>query len=125
MKWYSKNDKDGCVPVNTIPGYETRSGDVWLIIKDPRNNTYNIQHGSGTFPGREDNELCYYSVLDPTAPKGYRTYPTDPPEYRKFWSPYNGCTETHTYLEFLKSDVEKKGNLVYFYNPNFPGVDST
>jgi hypothetical protein len=26
--------------------------------------------------------------------------------YEYFIEPYNGCTDTHTYLEFLKYDVE-------------------
>lgn len=120
MKWYSQNDETGCIPLKNIPGYEddNRNRSVWLIIKDTKTGNYNIQHGSSTYPGTPKRELCYYSVLD-NSPKGYSTYETSPPQYREFYAPYNVCTKTHTYLEFLKSDVEKKGNLVYFYNPKF------
>lgn len=124
MKWYSKNNEWGCVPLNTIPGYEYRTGHVWLVIKRP-NGTYNVQHGSGTYSESTTKQLCHYSVLDPSNAKGYVTYPTDPPEYKDFHAPYKGCTVTHTYLEFLKTDIEKNGNLVYFYNPNFPNTEST
>lgn len=119
MKWYSQNDETGCVSLNTIPGYEndTRYYSVWLIIKT-QSGKYDISHGSGNYPGTPDHELCYYSVLD-DSPEGYSTYKTSPPQYKDFYSPYKFCTETHTYLKFLKSDVEKKGNLVYFYNPKF------
>ena len=44
--------------------------------------------------------------------------------YEEFIEPYSGCTDTHTYLEFLKYDVESRGCQVFFYNPNFPGFDS-
>lgn len=120
MKWYSQNDETGCVPLNTIPGYEDADPekDVWLIIKNTKNNTYNVQHGSNAYPGKARREVCYYSVLD-NSEKGYSTYETNPPQYKEFYAPYNVCTKTHTYLEFLKSDIEKKGNLVYFYNPKF------
>jgi len=38
--------------------------------------------------------------------------------------PYAICTDTHTYLKFLKEDVEKNNGIVYFYNPDFPDYDS-
>ena len=37
--------------------------------------------------------------------------------------PYCGCNEKHTYLEFIRTDINQ-GNNVYFYNPKFPSVDS-
>jgi hypothetical protein len=37
--------------------------------------------------------------------------------------PYCGCNERHTYLEFIRTDINQ-GNNVYFYNPKFPSVDS-
>ena len=123
MKWYSKNNKEGCVPLNTIPGYEYRTGDVWLVIKE-KDGRYNVQHGSGQYSETTSHQQCYYSVLDDSL-KGYSTYPVSPAEYGDFHAPYSGCTVTHTYLEFLKSDVEAKGGLVYFYNPNFPNTNST
>ena len=41
-----------------------------------------------------------------------------------FIPPFDGCNDRHTYLEFLEGDIKKFGNLVYFYNPNFPGTSS-
>jgi len=41
-----------------------------------------------------------------------------------FIPPYSGCNDKHTYLEFLEGDIKHSGNLVYFYNPNFPGTSS-
>jgi len=34
--------------------------------------------------------------------------------------PYRGCSDNHTYLEFLEDDIKAYGNMVYFYNPMFP-----
>ena len=33
-------------------------------------------------------------------------------------------SDTHTYLSFLKDDIESDGNLVYVYNPDFPETAS-
>ena len=41
-----------------------------------------------------------------------------------FIPPYSGCSNDHTYLEFLEGDIKQDGNYVYFYNPNFPGTTS-
>ena len=126
MKWYSQNDETGCIKASNIPGYANRNTDVWLIIRNGRTGTYNLQHGSGTYSADYvELEQCYYSKLDPTTSAGYKTYPVEPPLYGEFHAPYCGCTNTHTYLEFLKSDIERQGNTVYFYNPKFPDTKST
>jgi hypothetical protein len=41
-----------------------------------------------------------------------------------FMYPYAGCSDDHTYLEFLEGDIKQDGNTVYFYNPAFHGWDS-
>jgi hypothetical protein len=43
---------------------------------------------------------------------------------KDFIPPYSGCTNTHTYIEFLEVDVKRYGGTVYFYNPKFPSYDS-
>ena len=119
MKWYSSNDLNGCVPLQTLPGRENDTSDnyVWLIIVDPETKKINIQHGSGN-PERPLSLCTYYeSHLDENG--RVVTVKAQPLIQKKFMHPYAGCSDPHTYLEFLKSDVEK-GNLVYFYHPHFP-----
>jgi hypothetical protein len=43
----------------------------------------------------------------------------DPEETRMIRSPYNGCSDTHTYLYFLNNHVSEN-QRTYFYNPDFP-----
>jgi hypothetical protein len=38
--------------------------------------------------------------------------------------PYCGCSDIHTYISFLEDDIKRDGNLVYFYNPDFPDYES-
>ena len=42
-----------------------------------------------------------------------------------FRYPYAGCSDDHTYLNFLLRDIERDGNLVYFYQPDFSNVTNT
>lgn len=46
----------------------------------------------------------------------------NPEELSWFNPPYKGCSDYHTYLEFLEGDIKQQGNLVYFYNPKFPNA---
>ena len=48
-------------------------------------------------PVEPDSAYSYY-----TAPEGTA--------WESFIYPYAGCTDTHTYLEFLKIDVEDQGS---------------
>lgn len=127
MKWYSQNDETGCVPIADIAGHSNYSGYCWLIIRTPT-GSYNFQHGSGdpTKPGRECT--LYESHYDKSAANGYVTnivYDKDGRPIKKtFIPPYSGCSDPHTYIEFLEDDVKKKGNQVFFYNPNFPSYES-
>jgi hypothetical protein len=121
MKWYSLNSIEGCVPLTDIVPNGNKNSYVWLIIVRP-NGSINIQHGSGNPNTTGQNCTLYKSYLDDSVAKGYRTVKTN--EVKYFMHPFCGCNDTHTYLEFLKSDIEKDGNLVYFYNPNFPGASS-
>ena len=38
---------------------------------------------------------------------------------------YARCSDDHTYLNFLLRDIERDGNLVYFYQPDFSTVTNT
>ena len=127
MKWYSQNDQSGCIPLRNLPGYNSDTYNnryVWLIIVQS-DGTINIQHGSGNFiPAEEKDSLntYYESYIDSNGKViTERVYPLI---QKPFASPYSGCNDNHTYLSFLKSDVEEKGGLVYFYNPNFPFDES-
>ena len=131
MKWYSRNDSAGCVPANSLPvTYTINMNDrnyVWLLIKN-QNGKYNPQHGNGD-PSRGPSKCYLYeSHYDSTNAKGYVTTAVKGEDgkqiTKEFIPPYSGCSDTHTYLEFLESDVKKSGNTVYFYNPNFPAYDS-
>jgi hypothetical protein len=44
-------------------------------------------------------------------------------EKKEYYYPYAGCSDEHTYLSFLKYDIERNGNKVYFYNPAFIDVN--
>ena len=126
MKWYSQNDESGCIPINTIPGYEQNNGYCWLIIKRP-DGSYNFQHGSGNPSGSGRNCTLYESYYDDTDPKGYKTVQvkddSDNPIIEYYIPPYSGCSDNHTYIEFLESDI-RGGNQVFFYNPDFPNYES-
>ena len=132
MKWYSRNDTAGCVPASSLPITYTNSSlgsdnYVWLLIRN-RDGRYNAQHGSGN-PDRGAT-TCYLweSHYDESARDGFvtnRVYGEDGKQItKKFIPPYSGCSDTHTYLEFLERDVKINNTTVYFYNPSFPSYDS-
>lgn len=123
MKWYSQNDSSGCIPISDIPSQAERSGYCWLIIYDPETGYYNFQHGSGD-PATGGKRTCTYYISSLTADGKVHTRPATPTVKKDFIAPYSGCSDNHTFLEFLKSDIEKGGQLVYFYNPAFPNTSS-
>lgn len=125
MKWYSHNSPEGCVTISSIPGYEnhnvTWATHCWLIIVNGRTGQFAFGHGSGDpNSGYKRNCRYYESVLNSDG--SITTTPTD--IYKEFIEPYSGCSDNHTFLEFLKGDIETNGNLVYFYNPMFPDAVS-
>lgn len=115
MKWYSSNTRDGCTWVDNRY--------AWLVIMEQWNNSWNADytHGSSTSYGNR-SYICtkYISYLDENGK--IITEKTD--EQKEFWMPYAGCSDTHTYLSFLKNDIEAEGSLVYFYNPQFPQANN-
>ena len=126
MKWYSKNSIEGCEKLSkVIPNkYNDNYDDyVWLIIYNPRNNTFNIQHGSGD-PNNGYKRTCYYYESSINDEGKLITKKVSPEISKQFIYPFAGCADSHTYLEFLINDVQRQGNLVYFYNPDFPNSSS-
>ena len=120
MKWYAKRDHEGCVSIKTLPGYHnsTSQEDVWLIIVNPKTGSINTQHGSGVYGER--TRVCTLYATDWITGKASKVLGADGKEIKEtFYYPYAGCTDSHTYLSFLKNDVETRGNKVYFYNPQF------
>ena len=129
MKWYSRNDAEGCVPALSLPvTYTSRVNEdnyVWLLIRN-KDGRYNPQHGSGNPINSASMCTLYSSIYNDDG-----TYTTSPvldengQRIRKeFIPPYSGCSDNHTYVEFLEGDVKRSGNTVYFYNPSFPAYDS-
>ena len=131
MKWYSKNSIDGCVLAKSLNiEYDRNISDdayVWLLIKKGTNGKFNPQHGSGNpTTGTGRNCTLYESYIDS---KGVvqtkKVLDSNGNAIQKqFNQPYSGCDDKHTYLVFLKDDIEKQGNEVYFYNPEFPNYTS-
>lgn len=123
MKWYSWNSIKGCVKTNTLPGFENYSDSsyVWLIIVR-QNGSINIQHGSGNPYSKGRDCTKYYSYYDESG--RLITTTVKPTEKQYYIPPFSGCSDNHTYLEFLEGDVKRDGNKVYFYTPNFPGMSS-
>ena len=122
MKWYSKNDENGCIPCNTIPGYEKNTSWTWMIVQTLKEDgTYSLSfgHGSGGEPlkSSESKSIKYESFYDETGK--LITQKVEPEETRMIRSPYNGCNDTHTYLYFLNNHVSEN-QRTYFYNPDFP-----
>lgn len=134
MKWYSYNSIEGCVPVASlnIPGYTSsyyQSAYCWLVVVSNRtlaNGTkqysWNFQHGTGIPTG--GTRVCekYYSYYDPENDNSLVTRKVEPKETEVFVQPFSGCSDNHTYLNFLTYDVKDNQN-VYFYNPQFPDID--
>lgn len=129
MKWYSRNDMDGCVPARSLPGHEnaSESSYVWLIVYNPKNpGHFNLQHGSGNPNNKPILKTLHWSYYDSKGKLHTEIYKDgNGKEVKKeFMSPYSGCDDKHTYLEFLEGDIKRDGNLVYFYNPDFPNYNS-
>ena len=134
MKWYSRGNLEGCEKVSEIPwpdnvrlSFTEKDSYCWLIIVQEykilgKDFYINLQHGSGNpFHGGRDC-IQYYSYLD--IDEKLYTKKVEPEVTKFFHYPYAGCSDTHTYLSFLKDDIESDGNLVYFYNPDFPETAS-
>lgn len=129
MKWYSRNDSSGCqkaldIDINygSYERYLRENDYVWLLIYSPRTGIYNPQHGYGDPANSGRNCTKYESYYDEEGK--LITRPCNPKEQKVFVPPYSGCSDNHTYLEFLEGDIKTDKNLVYFYNPNFPGTAS-
>ena len=127
MKWYSQNDETGCIPQKDIPGYENSTQYCWLIIQN-KDGSYNFQHGTGSPTGSSRTCTLYHSYYDSEAPNGYKTEVLRDADgkiiTKDFIPPYSGCSDNHTYIEFLEGDIKKHGCNVYFYNPKFPSYES-
>lgn len=129
MKWYSKNNLEGCIPARLLPGHENASENsyVWLIIYDPDfPGHFNLQHGSGNPDNKPISKILHWSYYDSEGKLHTEVYKDSNGENvkKEFISPYSGCDDRHTYLEFLEGDIKRDGNLVYFYNPDFPNYNS-
>ena len=124
MKWYSRNDESGCVKESSLNEYckahnfPTFADDekyVWLIvIKQTKIDTI---HGSGKPNPDVLRECRYYESYDNGKGK-IITELVKPVIKKNFMYPYATCSDKHTFLHFLKENVEN-GENVYFYNPRF------
>lgn len=124
MKWYSRNDESGCVKesslneyckVHNFPTFTDDEKYVWLIvIKQTKIDTI---HGSGKPNPDVLRECRYYESYDNGKGK-IITELVKPVIKKNFMYPYATCSDKHTFLHFLKENVEK-GENVYFYNPRF------
>lgn len=131
MKWYSRNDLDGCVPALSLPISYSNSINannyVWLLILRP-DGYYNAQHGTGNPAAGSSMRTLYRSYYTDETQTTYKTEKVldenGQPVQKAFIPPYRDCSDTHTYIDFLENDVKKQGNTVYFYNPSFPAYDS-
>lgn len=104
---------------------------AWLIIYSPSEDIYKFGHGSGKPDYANPSTRYYYeswylpngSFDTSYADQQGNIVNSSANAWKKpFIAPYSGCTDSHTYLKFLENDVKINGNLVYFYNPNFPGA---
>ena len=124
MKWYSRNDESGCVKESSLNEYckahnfPTFTNDekyVWLIVIKP--TKIDTIHGSGKPDPDVLRECRYYESYDNGKGK-IITELVQPVIKKNFMYPYATCSDKHTFLHFLKNNVEK-GENVYFYNPRF------
>lgn len=127
MKWYSRNDIEGCVQATSLPiKYTYNISDtsyVWLLIKN-KDGRYNPQHGSGNPATAGYQCTLYHSYYTDEENGEYETEKVPNVETKYFMHPYCGCSDIHTYISFLEDDIKRDGNLVYFYNPDFPDYES-
>ena len=139
MKWYSRNDLEGCVrafslDVEYSSTYLTESSYVWLLIYNSNSGKFDASHGNGNpNNGGADKTLYRTYYLNGTSGeyKTEKVLDENGNEIKKYFiQPYSGCSDPHTYIKFLEEDIKKKdsnGNYpysVFFYNPNFPNYDS-
>ena len=127
MKWYSQGDSTGYEAVTTRWGSNNNVSEkyVWLIIEDEKGNL-SYGHGGCDYDKLKDSRKCTkYAFNWDKYYQGLSSYQavTKLEETKVFPYPYAGCNDQHTYLSFLKYDVEKDDKKVYFYNPNFPTID--
>ena len=124
MKWYSRNDESGCVKESSLNEYckahnfPTFTNDekyVWLIVIKP--TKIDTIHGSGKPNPDVLRECRYYESYDDGKGK-IITELVQPVIKKNFMYPYATCSDKHTFLHFLKENVEN-GENVYFYNPRF------
>jgi hypothetical protein len=133
MKWYSSNDLSGCVKALSLPvTYKNpevinESSYVWLLIRES-SGIYNPQHGRGNPAGNATTCTLYHSYYTNDEQTEYKTEKVKDENgnhiTKSFIPPYSGCSDNHTYIEFLEGDVKQNGNTVYFYNPAFPSYDN-
>ena len=130
MKWYSRNDLDGCMRATDLnveysQTYLNETNYVWLLIKRA-DGKYNAQHGVGNPEKNPYKCTLHYSYYDENGELQTIPYQNEDGSYvvQSFIQPYAGCNDDHTYLEFLEGDIKRDGNTVYFYNPDFPQADN-
>lgn len=125
MKWYSRNNLEGCVKTSTlnevainlglVTRFDTNSDNcVWLIKID--DNKIDTAHGNGV-PNENQTKLCTYYESYVDLNGQVVTKMVEPEIQKSFIRPYSVCNDTHTFLHFM-NDVNR-GSRVYFYNPNF------
>lgn len=128
MKWYSRNDVDGCVrakdlPLDYVEQYLSDQSYVWLLIKQ-KDGRYKAQHGTGNPANAGYQCTLYHSYYTNEEAGEFQTEKVAGASTQYFMHPYCGCNDRHTYISFLENDIKDDGNLVYFYNPNFPDYES-
>ena len=130
MKWYSKGDETGYQAITTKWSSSASATEstryVWLIVLEPREDGsiyWNSQHG-GTSSESSLKEQYKCTKYESYIRDGQLiTQRVQPIETKSYTYPYAGCTDSHTYLEFLMYDVQTNGNQVVFYNPDFPNAN--
>ena len=117
MKWYSRNDDTGYMWTRDLDhldwGY--RGDACWLIIKD-KNGKYQGGHGSGNPANMGRDCLLYESYYVNQETGEFKTEVVFDDEGKRiekyFMQPYSGCSDPHTYIDFLERDVKRGGGAV-------------
>ena len=127
MKWYSQGDQSGYQAITTFwnNSHQPSTKYVWLIVEN-KDGSLNSQHGGCSFDQLKTKITCTkYQFNWDKYYQGASSYQavTKLDEKKDFYYPYAGCSDQHTYLSFLKYDIEKNGSKVYFYNPAFIDVN--
>lgn len=123
LKWYSRNNAEGCVPLKSLNEYLTANNidqtitsndDTWLI-QISENGAVSSPHSAGSFSLDKFNTCTYYeSYIDDNGL--LHTEKIQPTITKVFYSPYYGCNDTHTFLSLTTYNPNLR---YYFYNPNF------